>query len=294
MSNRREEVLRPFVENKDYMDARVKAGIETNRKGFAKLQFVDGEGNPLTNVHVKAVQKTHDFKFGCTLFLLDEMETEEKNQAYREIFPTVFNTGVMPFYWSDLEPEQGKPRYAADSPKVYRRPAPDLCVNYCKEKGLNMKGHCIVYDGFSPKWLPREVSAIKAEYEKHMAELAERYADVIPEWDVINETVCWNMYGTGRVSPFFREDDYVDWSFACARRHFKTNTLFINEAGGDMWGTFRGNRSTFYMQLETLRARGVDFDRVGLQAHSFVRKEDEAKHAAGRYDPQHVFDTMDY
>ena len=102
MSNRREEVLRPFVENKDYMDARVKAGIETNRKGFAKLQFVDGEGNPLTNVHVKALQKTHDFKFGCTLFLLDEMETEEKNQAYREIFPTVFNTGVMPFYWSDL------------------------------------------------------------------------------------------------------------------------------------------------------------------------------------------------
>ncbi len=293
MTHRREAVLRPFVENKDYMDARVQAGINTHRKGYARLCFVDRAGNPLDNVHVNAVQRTHDFKFGCTLFLLDEMETEEKNQAYREIFPTVFNQGILPFYWKDLEPEQGHPRYARDSRKIYRRPAPDLCVEYCQQHGLHMKGHCIVYDSFAPQWLPREIAGIKAAYERHMAELAARYAGVIPEWDVINETLLYDIYDP-RMTPLFREDDYVEWAFACARRYFKNNTLFINEAGGGIWGDFRGSRSPYYMQLELLRAHGVPFDRVGLQAHSFFRREDEERLSAGRYDPQHVFDTMDY
>lgn len=63
--------------------------------------------------------------------MLDEFETEEKNRAYREVFKDTFNLATVPFYWSDLEPERGKPRYTADSPKIYRRPATDLCVDYC-------------------------------------------------------------------------------------------------------------------------------------------------------------------
>ena len=81
-------------------------------------------------------QTGHEFKFGANLFMLDEFESEEKNRIYREKFPEAFNLATVPFYWNDLEPEEGKPRYAADSPKIYRRPAPDLCVAYCKEKGI--------------------------------------------------------------------------------------------------------------------------------------------------------------
>ena len=43
-------------------------------------------------------------------------------------FYRYFNLATVPFYWNTLEPEYGKPRYAKDSVKIYRRPAPDLCM----------------------------------------------------------------------------------------------------------------------------------------------------------------------
>nr|AIA85920.1 CAZy families GH10 protein [uncultured Opitutus sp.] len=117
MPDRKSEVLKPFAEKRDYMEDRIRAGIEQNRKGYATLKFVDKAGNPVTGVHAEIEQKTHDFQFGCSIFLLDEMETDEKNQGYKEVFSSAFNTAVAPFYWADLEPEKGRPRYAADTPQ---------------------------------------------------------------------------------------------------------------------------------------------------------------------------------
>lgn len=291
--SRREDILGIFRQNEAYVKDRVNTGIETNRKGWNKLTFVDEAGNPVTDVHYTVRQKTHDFKFGCTLFLLDELETEEKNREYRRVFADTFNMGVAPFYWADLEPEKGKPRYAADSPKVYRRPAPDLCVDYCRENNIFLKGHCIVYDAFAPKWLPREIPAIKEAYDAHFAELAARYGKAVKQWDVINETLDWNVYGHGRVTPFFREPDYVDWSFHTARRHLPTQQLFINEAGGLWDQAFQFNRTQYYMQLETLKYRGVPYDCIGIQAHSFFRREDELKGSQYRYDPMRVLDALE-
>ena len=45
MSDRREQVLKPFVQYADYMNDRVSSGIEMNRKAYANLRFVDKEGN---------------------------------------------------------------------------------------------------------------------------------------------------------------------------------------------------------------------------------------------------------
>lgn len=291
--NRREELLKIFDSHSGYVKDRVNSGIENNRKAWNTLSFVDANGSPVSDVHYRITQKTHDFKFGCTLFLLDELETEEKNKEYRRIFAETFNMGVAPFYWMDLEPEKGKPRYAKDSPKVYRRPAPDLVVEYCKQNNIFLKGHCIVYDAFAPKWLPREIPAIKEAYDAHFAELARRYGDTVKQWDVINETLDWNVYGHGRVTPFFREPDYVDWSFNTARRYFPTQQLFINEAGGVWDNSFQFNRTPYYMQLETLKYRNVPYDCIGIQAHSFVRRENEIEFSKYRYDPLRVLDALD-
>ena len=62
------------------------------------VAFVDGQGNPLKEVSFTAEQISHDFKFGCNLFLLDEFETEEKNKLFRKLFPSMFNYGIVPFY----------------------------------------------------------------------------------------------------------------------------------------------------------------------------------------------------
>ena len=127
-------------------DARVRAGIEANRKGTLKILFKDGNGKPCETTHVKIRQKKHDFKYGANLFMLDEIvDSAEKNEMYKERFAAAFNLATLPFYWRDLEPEEGKPRYAKGSPRIYRRPAPDLCVEWCEAHGIEPKAHCLNY-----------------------------------------------------------------------------------------------------------------------------------------------------
>lgn len=288
---RRETVLKWIEEQKDFMNTTVSHGIEDNRKGYARVAFVDKDENPVNDVNFKAVQKSHDFNFGCNMFLLDEFETEEKNAEYRRIFPKVFNYAVAPFYWDALEPSQGEPRYDKNSPKIYRRPVPDLVLEYCKKNGIRVKGHCIVYDRFRPQWLADDIPNIKRQIEAHFAELAQRYGDIIQDWDIINETLSWTCYNNNRVSKFFREDDYISFSFECAKRHMPLNRKFINEANG-IWENFHFSRSAYYLLLKSLIAEGIDFDAVGIQCHQFVQRSGEESYAADRYNPERVYDVL--
>ena len=92
---RREYALRYFDEQKSGMDARIRNGIETYRKGNAEIRFVSKSKLP-ESITVHAEQLRHAFQFGANLFMLDEFETEEKNGLYRGKFPEAFNLATLP------------------------------------------------------------------------------------------------------------------------------------------------------------------------------------------------------
>ena len=115
----REKVLKKFREYEKETEERVRLGVEQNRKGFIKITVKDKDGNAVPNAKIEVKLKKHEFLYGANLFMLDELETAEKNALYKKYFREGFNAATLPFYWSDLEPEKGKPRYAKDSPKVY-------------------------------------------------------------------------------------------------------------------------------------------------------------------------------
>ena len=117
----RRDVLKPFEENRAYMEERVKAGIELYRKGYCRILITDKEGRPLPGVRVKLNLVNHDFRHGANLFMLDEAERPEKNMEYRKAFAACFHLATIPFYWCDVEPEQGKTRYKADSRKQEKK-----------------------------------------------------------------------------------------------------------------------------------------------------------------------------
>jgi len=290
--SRREIALKHFEEQKDYMNSRINSGIELYRKGYANLKFVLPDGTKVKNMKFKVEQKSHDFNFGCNMFLLDEFETDDKNKIYREIFPQVFNYAIAPFYWDTLEPKKGKPRYAKDSEKIYRRPSPDLILEYCKEKNIRVKGHCLVYDGFSPEWLPDDINGIKKEIRHHLIEVAEKYGDVIADWDIVNEALCWQHYGKSRnLTRFFRDEDYVKFPFKVAST-LSYQRKFINDAFG-IWENFKFERTHYYLYLKTLMYENVDFDGIGLQFHQFKPREYEEQYALDRYNPKRMFDALD-
>lgn len=291
MSMRR-DVLKPFEENREFLKDRVASGIEANRKGWATLRFRDAGKNPVTGVHVEVRQKTHDFKYGANLFMLDEFNSAEQNDAYKRLFADAFNIATLPFYWSDLEPEQGKPRFAKDSPKIYRRPAPDLCLEYCEKHGIEPKAHCLNYASFMPDWAKGTITWEKQCLEKRFRELAGRYAKRIPMWEVTNETF-WG--GNFRGSNFYRQPDFVEWSFKLAEEYFPANKLVINEAHCRIWDdpSFFGTRSLYYMQIERALLKGARIDAIGMQYHMFHRAEKEVEATRSFYDPERIYDVLD-
>jgi GH35 family endo-1,4-beta-xylanase len=152
MSDRR-KILDKFDAQEAVWKQKVADGIEQYRKGNGSINVVGEDGKKISGAKVKLVQKSHEFRFGANIFMLDEMESAEKNEKYKESFADLFNMATIPFYWDALEPERGRQRYDKDSPRIYRRPSPDLCVEFCKKHGIEPREHALAYDTFFPKWL---------------------------------------------------------------------------------------------------------------------------------------------
>jgi len=288
----REAVLDLFRLRAADIDTRVKAGVEANRKGSFRFDFVGADGKPCERVHVKLTQAAHDFKYGADLFMLDEIpDSPVKNAAYKDRFAAAFNLATLPFYWKDLEPEEGRHRYAADSKKIYRRPPPDLCLDWCAQHGIEPKAHCLNYSQWAPEWAKGDVAFEKAKLVKRFRELAERYAAKIPMWEVTNETFFQDYWK----DSFYRAPDFVEWSFKEAEKHFPANHLVINEAHCRIWDDtwFRQNRSPYFMQIERALLKGARIDAVGLQFHMFFKAAAAVKETRAFYDPERLFDVLD-
>ncbi|MBR2466409.1 MAG: endo-1,4-beta-xylanase [Clostridia bacterium] len=291
---RNEEMLSKFRLHADEVNDRIKNGIEQHRKTYATITVTDKDGAPVKGAKIHIKHKKHDFLFGANLFMLDEMETEEKNAEYKKAFAECFEAATLPFYWSDLEPEEGKPRFSKDSPKVYRRPAPDLCLEYCEANNITPKAHCLTYVNFNPPWLDESnLGTVRAKLEKRYKELSERYRGRIHGWEVINETLC-NSPRRDKC-PYFRERGLVEENFRLAENYFRENELIINEATNHIWewSSFQFDRSAYYTLIERTINRGARIDCIGMQYHAFNRREEEHKFLSSIYDPVQIFRVLD-
>ncbi|MBQ8213579.1 MAG: endo-1,4-beta-xylanase [Clostridia bacterium] len=249
------------------LNARAKTNIEKYRKGERTLRLIDKDGKPLSGARVKVTQKTHDFKYGANIFLLDEFESADTNRRYREQFAQYFNLATVPFYWEGTEPDEGVLRYDKNSNKIYRRPAPDLCVEYCEQNGILPKLHCLFYDKFIPNWLPKTDSAAMWRlYEKRFAEIAERYAGKMYEFEVSNEMISTYKWKKCSILSYERDATLRMWQMA--RKYFPNETLVINDTYPPDVGR-EGYYSPYYLMIENLLRRGATIDKVGVQNHIF-------------------------
>ena len=289
MSERR-KVLELFEANKEETQKKVSEGIEKYRKGDLKITVTDKEGNPIPDAKVSVKQKNHEFRFGANIFLLDEMESDEKNAEYKKRFADVFNMATLPFYWRDLELERGKPRYDKDSPKVYRRPAPDLCIEFCEQNGIEPREHALAYEHFYPKWLAdASIDECKAAYENRCREISEHYADRIPTIEVANEMGFWDK----GVTALFGDPDFIKYSFDVAEKYFPNNQLGINEETERCWCDNTLTTDKYYAYIEANLLKGARIDAIGMQYHAFYKSEAEYEKTRRLYDPQQLYAHMD-
>ena len=263
----RELVLESFIKNKDVLDKRNSEGIEKYRKGNFTLKF-----NNVCDKTVTIRQKKHKFLFGSTAFMLNSFEKQEKEEIFKERFSNLFNQAVVPFYWSDLEPTEGKLRFRKDSENIYRRPAPDIVLEFCKEYGIEPKGHCLTWNGFVPDWLAKySPEERKKILERRFKEIADEYADKIPSFDVVNESA--SNYNRGRKVLF---ENYDEFGLYLGSKYFPNNIKILNETNEAIWCDYRteGKYMAFNMQLKDFVSKKLPIDEIGLQYHIFRTSEE--------------------
>ncbi len=135
---------------------KIDADIDKYRKADAVLHV----GSVAEGTNVKVEQIGHDFIFGANIFNYNQLGTTERNNRYKELFGTLFNSATIPFYWKKFEMEPGRPRFREEywdtesfwngiaEPKKqphWRRPAPDPIVAFCEDKGIRLHGHTMVW-----------------------------------------------------------------------------------------------------------------------------------------------------
>jgi len=130
--------------------------IEKHRKADYSALTAIPEG-----ADVKIEQISHDYIFGAHIFNFNQLGTEERNRRYKSIYGGLFNSATVAFYWKNLEPIEGKPRFKeteqdteefwnnCEEPKSqphWRRPPTDPVIEYCEAQGIRIHGHPIAWN----------------------------------------------------------------------------------------------------------------------------------------------------
>ena len=247
------------------IEFKIKSNIELHRKGFCTLNLSYADGSSIHRADIRIRQIRHEFLFGANAFMLGEFDSKEENVAYEDLFTGVFNTAVLPFYWTGLEPEDGKIRFSKDSPKYYRRPTPELGLDFCKKYHLNAKGHPLSWHSYWPEWVEKNPRRAMGRLQQRFEELARLCNQEIMVWDVVNEAQTRYFLERTTLPRFPR--GYVEEIFRMAAFYFPEAQLFYNDE--HCWWDHQLDYSPVYLLVEKLKNAGCRVDGLGMQFHMF-------------------------
>lgn len=156
----------------------------------------------------------------------------------------------------------------------------DVIANFARAHAMPMTGHTLVWHRMTPSWLFETEtglssrSSVEVNLRRHIFTMIQRYADVVDNWDVVNEALSdhpdktWRDASEGsRWYSLFEGESYVARSFidaAEAAAHFAPHVkLYYNDYNLEV----PGKRRKAIEMVRTLRREGVRIDGVGIQGH---------------------------
>lgn len=181
-----------------------------------------------------------------------------------------------------LEPERGSFSYWAA----------DNLVNYARNHGMKMRGHCLAWHQQVPQWVSSDGKKNDRGWTRkealeimktHIYNVMAHFRGSVDEWDVVNECLADDQtvvrsnpeaYALREESVWKKAigDDYIDSAFVYAHRANPEARLFLNDYDVEMQG--KAKALAFYNLVMKLKSRQIPIDGVGLQCHLSVGEVD--------------------
>ncbi|MGC4064014.1 MAG: endo-1,4-beta-xylanase [Polyangiaceae bacterium] len=156
----------------------------------------------------------------------------------------------------------------------------DAIADFARTHGMKMTGHTFVWHQMYPAWLFRDglgsasKEVLTERLREHISQMVQRYADVVDNWDVVNEAISDKPERMWRQKPeqskwfeAFGGEGYVEVAFrlaAEATSKFAPDTkLFYNDYSIEN----PEKRHKVIEMIRELRKKGVRVDGVGIQGH---------------------------
>jgi endo-1,4-beta-xylanase len=177
---------------------------------------------------------------------------------YGPVVDREFNylTAEYQMKWDVIEPGEGSLNFGPG----------DAIVDYARSRGMQVKGHTLIWHGSTPSWVNDLSSGdLRAAFERHIRTVLAHYRGRVHAWDVVNEAVADG--GSSLRDTVFRQklgDSYIADAFRIAREADPGVLLFYNDYGGE---GLNAKSERIYQLVQDLESRGVPIDGVGLQMH---------------------------
>ena len=217
----------------------------------------------------------NDFLFGASI-VMGELNSDDEMDFVQKHFNSItMGNEMKPESLLDWEASQK----SADGMPEIRTEQLDRVLKRVRERGLKLRGHCLVWHSQTPEWffskkyepskglVDKETmkKRMEAYIQKVLAYCQENYPGVVYAWDVTNEVIS-DDGGCRTESGWYEtygDESYITDAFTFARKYADPDVkLFMNDYNEYVYA----KRDRIIEKVKELREKGL-IDGVGMQSH---------------------------
>jgi GH35 family endo-1,4-beta-xylanase len=231
--------------------------IQKHRKADLAITVTDSAGNPVPDAKVMVKMTRHAFKFGTAVnadVLVNHLG--KSADTYREKVATLFNLATLENhhkYSGWIYPEN--------------RETANRAVDWLREKGLDIRGHVLVWPGwrYNPpqmRQLANDPAALRKTILDHITDIMTANKGKLLYWDVLNEPYTnhdfMDILGKDAIIEWFKHAHSVD----PAPRLFINDYSILTNAGANT-----AHQEAYFGYIEYLLQNGAPLHALGEQSH---------------------------
>ena len=229
---------------------------------FASMLVVScGNGKQATITEEPALKDVFGDKFLVGV-AVNVRQSSEVDTASVKIIKKHFNSIVAEdcMKSANIHPEEDR----------YNFEQADQFVKFGQENNMAIIGHCLIWHSQLAPWFcvdqkGNNVSAevLKQRMKDHITTIVTRYKGKIKGWDVVNEAI--EEDGSYRKTKFYEilGEEYIPLAFQYAHEADADAELYYNDYGMNV----PGRRDAVVKLVNSLKAKGLRIDAVGMQGH---------------------------